>query len=137
MSQINPELGKKIVRWNHADSKLYNHFNQTFWKTVNNYGREQMARDLSTFKAKQKEAESQCIDSYQPLKKKPWIVGAKLKRKPSEFCKHLTWSETVYGEKLREKMYATLPSLHQPSSEDEEKKNELFNEVAKGALQKD
>ena len=96
-----------------------------------------MARDLEAFKKKQKEAEDNCIDSYQPLKKKPWIVGARLKRKPSDYCKHLAWSETVYGEKLREKMYDTIPGLTKPSAEEDNAKNELFNQVAKGALQKD
>ena len=89
------------------------------------------------FRQKQKEAENQCIESYQPLKKKPWIMGAKLKRKSSNFCKHLAWSETVYGEKLRDKMYNTIPEIHRPDSQDELAKLELFNRVAKGALQKD
>ena len=135
--QVNPELGRKIIRWNHADAKLYDHFNQTFWQTVSDYGRDRMARDLDTFQQKQKEAENQCIESYQPLKKKPWLVGAKLKRKPSDFCKHLTWSETVYGEKLRDKMYQTIPGIAQPSTEEDQARNELFDQVAKGALQKD
>lgn len=101
------------------------------------YGKDKMERDLETFKEKLKEAEDLCISSYQPLKKKPWMVGAKLKPKPSEYCKHLAWSETVYGEKLRDKMYEAIPNLSKPSEAEEEEKNELFKLVANGALQKD
>ena len=96
-----------------------------------------MDRDLATFKTKQKDAENLCIDSYQPFKKKPWMVGAKLKPKASDYCKHLAWSETVYGEKLRDKMYDTIPGLTRPNSQEEQDKNELFLQIANGALQND
>ena len=37
----------------------------------------------------------------QPFKKKPWILGAKLRPHPTDKCKHLAWSETVYGKLKR------------------------------------
>ena len=33
-AEMNPELAKKILDWNHADHKLYDYFNTTFWKRV-------------------------------------------------------------------------------------------------------
>ena len=135
--KVNQELSKKILKWNRADYKLYNHFNNSFWRSVEEYGKSRMSEDLQTFKRKLKEAEELCVASYQPLKKKPWMVGAKLKPKPSDYCRHLAWSETVYGEKLRDKMYQTVSGLSKPSEAEEQEKNKLFNEVATGALQKD
>jgi hypothetical protein len=85
------------------------------------------------FSQMQKKAEKECIDSYVPFKKKPWILGAKLKRNPSEKCKHLAWSETVYGEHLRDKMYKTIPGLVKPTKEQKDALNELFSQVAEAA----
>lgn len=127
-------MAKKILNWNKADKKLYDFFNVTFWKRIDDYGRDKMAEDVLVFQAKQKEAEALCIDSYQPFKKKPWILGAKLVKKPSDYCKHLAWSETVYGEHLRSKMYDTIDGLRKPSEEETGAQNELFSQVANGAL---
>uniref|UniRef100_H2Y6X6 Galactosylceramide sulfotransferase n=1 Tax=Ciona savignyi TaxID=51511 RepID=H2Y6X6_CIOSA len=136
-TEVNEDLGGKILKWNKADNRLYDHFNKTFWRSVAEYGLERMAGDLVTFQAKQKEAENLCIDSYQPFKKKPWILGAKLRPKPSDYCKHLAWSETVYGERLRDKMYENIPGLRRPNEAEETERNNLFNQVATGALQLD
>jgi hypothetical protein len=133
-AEVNVDLADRIRKWNNADTKLYDYFNQTFWRKVDAYGRDQMDKDLLEFRKKQKEAETECIDSYQPFKKKPWILGAKLKPKPSDFCKHLAWSETVYGEFLRDKMYQTIPGLAKPTEERKTELNNLFEQIAGGAL---
>lgn len=133
-TEVDQVLGEKILKWNHADYKLYDYFNRTFWKGVDEYGRDRMAEDLKTFQIKRDEAEDLCIDSYQPFKKKPWMLGAKLKPKPSDYCKHLAWSETVYGEHLRDKMYDSIEGLARPSDSDEEKRQALFDDVAQGSL---
>lgn len=133
-SNITPELGAQIQSWNHADVKLYDAFNKTFWRRVEEFGYDRMESMKYEFAVMQKKAEKECIDSYQPFKKKPWILGAKLKRNPSDYCKHLAWSETVYGEHLRDKMYATIPGLSKPSAEQKEASLSLFTQVAEGAL---
>jgi len=133
-TEVNEELGEKILKWNRADMKLYDHFNKTFWAEVDKYGRQRMEDDLKVFQEKRDEAEDLCIDSYQPFKKKPWMLGAKLKKKPSDYCRHLAWSETVYGEHLREKMYSSIDSITTPTEEEDAKREELFQEVAAGAL---
>lgn len=93
-----------------------------------------MDAELTEFRERQKSAEHECIDSYQPFKKKPWILGAKLRPHPSEKCKQLAWSETVYGEHLREKMYAKIPGLERPGFDQKVQLQTLFSEVAEGAL---
>nr|XP_039251897.1 galactose-3-O-sulfotransferase 2-like isoform X1 [Styela clava] len=131
-TEVNPDLAQKILNWNKADARLYDYFNKTFWKKVDAYGKERMSDDLEVFEKKQKEAEDLCIDSYQPFKKKPWILGAKLRKKPSPFCRNLAASETVYGERLRDKMYSSITHL---TEQQENERNDLFKKVAEGALQ--
>lgn len=133
-SNITPELAAQIKSWNYADVKLYDAFNKTFWRRVEEFGFDRMESMKYEFAVMQKKAEKECIDSYQPFKKKPWILGAKLKRNPSDYCKHLAWSETVYGEHLRDKMYSTIPGLSKPTPDQKEALNTLFTQVAEGAL---
>lgn len=49
LPQVNEELGEKILKWNRADMKLYDHFNKTFWAEVDKYGRQRMEDDLKVF----------------------------------------------------------------------------------------
>ena len=134
-AEVNLDLSKRILDWNHADFKLYDYFNKTFWSKVDMFGRDKMEQELINFREKQKEAEHECIESYQPFKKKPWILGAKLRPHPTDKCKHLAWSETVYGEFLRDKMYKSIPGLAKPTEEQKEGYLKKFEEVAGGALQ--
>ena len=93
-----------------------------------------MEAQLEEFRVKQKEAEHECIQAYEPFKKKPWILGAKLRPRPSEKCKQLAWSETVYGEHIREKMYRDITGLQKPSIEQKAAISTLFTEVSEGAF---
>lgn len=58
-------MAAKIKAWNNADFKLYDHFNKTFWRRVEAFGRERMDQELESFRAEQKKAEEECIESYQ------------------------------------------------------------------------
>jgi len=133
-AEVNPDLAAKIKAWNKADVKLYDHFNKTFWKRVEAFGMDKMNQELEQFRIEAKKAEEECIDSYQPFKKKPWILGAKLRAKPSDKCKHLAWSETVYGEFLRDKMYSNIPGLVKPTEDQKAASLQLFEQIAGGAL---
>ena len=62
---MNLDLSKRILDWNHADFKLYDYFNKTFWSKVDMFGRDKMEQELINFREKQKEAEHECIESYQ------------------------------------------------------------------------
>lgn len=134
-AEVNPELSDRILKWNHADHQLYDYFNTTFWQKVELFGREKMDLELEAFREEQKKAENECIESYQPFKKKPWILGAKLRPHPSDKCKHLAWSETVYGEFLRDKMYNSIPGLAKQTDDQKAASLALFEQIAGGALQ--
>jgi len=133
-AEVNLELSQKILSWNHADHMIYDYFNTTFWKRVEAFGAAKMDEELVNFRDEQKKAEAECIESYQPFKKKPWILGAKLRPHPTDKCKHLAWSETVYGEFLRDKMYKTIPGLVKQTEEQKTDSLSLFDKIAGGAL---
>lgn len=63
--QVNPELSKKILDWNHADHQLYDYFNKTFWQRVEAFGVDKMNSELEAFRAEQKAAETECIQAYE------------------------------------------------------------------------
>lgn len=125
---MNEDLAGKILRWNHADDLLYDHFNRTFWDKVSEYGYDRMEQDLAMFRQRQKAAEELCIESYEPFKKKPWVLGARIRKPPTPYCRSLAASETVYGEILREKMYNAFPQSKLSETQLAEREN-LFNEV--------
>ncbi|XP_070572698.1 galactosylceramide sulfotransferase-like [Ptychodera flava] len=53
-------LAKKILDWNLADHRLYDHFNQTFWSKVAEYGPE-FERDLAEFRTRQENFYQSCV----------------------------------------------------------------------------
>ncbi|XP_077993195.1 galactosylceramide sulfotransferase-like [Glandiceps talaboti] len=58
--KISPSLATKIEKWNQADVLLYEHFNETFWKKVNDYGPTFHA-DLEEFRKLQSKFDDECI----------------------------------------------------------------------------
>lgn len=61
VSQLDPEMRAKALRWNWADWKLYQHFNATFWARVEAYGRERMKRDVKELRKRNAEMKAICI----------------------------------------------------------------------------
>ncbi|XP_077977574.1 galactosylceramide sulfotransferase-like [Glandiceps talaboti] len=60
-NSISPEVAKEIRAWNKADVKLYDHFNKTFWRKVEEYG-PNFQEDLAHFRRRQEEFVDECID---------------------------------------------------------------------------
>ncbi|XP_037834121.1 galactosylceramide sulfotransferase isoform X3 [Kryptolebias marmoratus] len=67
VSKLTPELRARALEWNAIDWKLYQHFNRTFWKKVDAYGRERMAKDVAELKKRNKEMTSICIEGGQAV----------------------------------------------------------------------
>ncbi|KAG9261986.1 galactosylceramide sulfotransferase [Astyanax mexicanus] len=62
ISKLTPELRAKALEWNAVDWKLYQYFNATFWKKVEAYGTERMARDVAELRRRNKEMATICIE---------------------------------------------------------------------------
>ncbi|XP_072027109.1 galactose-3-O-sulfotransferase 2-like isoform X2 [Amphiura filiformis] len=58
---ITDDLKKKIRLWNAGDVLLYNHFNETFWRKVKEYGSD-FKTDLEKFRLLDTEVFNKCID---------------------------------------------------------------------------
>lgn len=80
-------MAAKIKAWNNADFKLYDHFNKTFWRRVEAFGRERMDQELESFRAEQKKAEEECIESYQVSH--PFFMSQRRPPTPSVLDKNL------------------------------------------------
>ena len=53
---------QKIRKWNKADTAVYRHFNESFWRKVDAYGRERMRRDVDELKHFNLKLQSKCIE---------------------------------------------------------------------------
>lgn len=63
-STITDTLSERIKAWNKADVRMYDHFNKTFWKKVDVYGKDKLYQDLEQFKEEISKAEKKCIEKY-------------------------------------------------------------------------
>ncbi|CAB1440911.1 unnamed protein product [Pleuronectes platessa] len=62
VSKLTPELRTKALQWNSIDWELYKHFNLTFWKKVEAYGRERMEKDVAELRMRNAEMVRICIE---------------------------------------------------------------------------
>lgn len=115
VSKLTPELRARALEWNAIDWKLYQHFNQTFWKKVDAYGLERMAKDVAELRKRNKEMASICIEggqavdagSIQETDLQPWqpigeksIMGYNLKKNIDnvhhKLCRKMLMPEIQY-----------------------------------------
>nr|XP_057920762.1 galactosylceramide sulfotransferase [Doryrhamphus excisus] len=62
VTRLTPELRARALRWNGADWKLYQHFNDTFWAKVEAYGREKMKQQVMELRRRNAEMKAICIE---------------------------------------------------------------------------
>ncbi|XP_055774907.1 galactosylceramide sulfotransferase-like [Salvelinus fontinalis] len=94
VSKLTPELRAKALEWNAVDWRLYQHFNVTFWRKVEAYGRQRMADDVAELQRRNAVMAAVCIEgghavdagSIQETAMQPWqpigeksIMGYNLK----------------------------------------------------------
>ncbi|NWH40351.1 G3ST1 sulfotransferase, partial [Chloropsis hardwickii] len=126
VSRLTPELYKQATAWNLIDAKLYRYFNATFWRKVEAYGRERMARDVAELQRENKKMTSICIDgghavdasAIQESSMQPWqplgektILGYNLKKKISKkhqkLCRKMLTPEIQYLTDLGANLWIT------------------------------
>ncbi|XP_072266202.1 galactose-3-O-sulfotransferase 2-like [Pyxicephalus adspersus] len=61
MKTLTFQTQEKIKRWNSLDWQLYVHFNNSFWKRVDEFGRERMQREVRILQRKRTENEKMCL----------------------------------------------------------------------------
>ncbi|KAL4636111.1 galactosylceramide sulfotransferase-like [Arapaima gigas] len=115
VSRLNSQLRAQVLEWNKIDWKLYQHFNITFWKKVDAYGRQRIARDVEELKRRNEEMANICIEGGQAVEAnkiqetamQPWqpvgeksILGYNMKknisRKHRKLCQKMLTPELQY-----------------------------------------
>lgn len=126
VSKLTPELRARALEWNAIDWKLYQHFNQTFWKKVNAYGRQRMAKDVAELRKRNAEMASICIEgghavdasSIQETDMQPWqpigeksIMGYNIKKNVDKehrkACRKMLMPEIQYLTELGVNLWIT------------------------------
>ena len=134
-TKITPTMADRIKQWNRADWIMYQHYNTTFWARANEYGIDNLKRDVEELQRRNKEAEKKCVLRYEPFKKKSWILHAVPRRPQSAFCTQLQASEIVYSDILKNKMYFKMDlGLHKPARDQTERVLKDFEVVQNQAL---
>ncbi|XP_077996361.1 galactosylceramide sulfotransferase-like [Glandiceps talaboti] len=59
--KVSKTLAERISKWNNADVQLYKHFNETFWKKMEDYGPD-FDKDLKKFRERQNKFYNECVD---------------------------------------------------------------------------
>ncbi|XP_067340555.1 galactosylceramide sulfotransferase isoform X2 [Channa argus] len=62
VSRLSPELRAKILEWNGADWKLYQHFHDIFWAKIEVYGREKMKQEVNELRRRNAEMKAICVE---------------------------------------------------------------------------
>lgn len=104
----NEELAKRIRAWSHGDVLLYNHFNNTFWKRVKDYG-PTFKEDLRHFRELNQRVYDDCIDRNNTNKSDKRVEKLKLKN-TSERCKRLQRGDINYTPMIRKSMKSRFGS---------------------------
>lgn len=106
---LTEDIKQRIIRWNHADMMLYQHFNASFWKKVSKYG-EQFWDDVREFKKRNLEFEKVCSPKKMTTKGfkinvdvASFIMNPKVDRFNRYLCEKVLMTEVDYLTYFRKK----------------------------------
>lgn len=113
------EINEKIKIWSHVDVMIYQHFNTTFWKKVEEFGKEKMKREKQYFQAKREEIKASCfkgtttdsrlLDKFeiwrprQLLKVHAWLLKDNMME--NKFCRDIARTEIPFTRKIFESQF--------------------------------
>ncbi|CAH2294934.1 galactosylceramide sulfotransferase isoform X2 [Pelobates cultripes] len=125
-SRLGPEMHLMAQNWNALDTLIYNHFNSTFWKKVEEYGVERMKQDVLHLQRKNELLIQECIAGGGPVDAnkikesglQPWqpigenvILGYNLKKNISkqhrQLCRNMLTPEIQYMSQLGADLWLT------------------------------
>ncbi|XP_077988354.1 galactose-3-O-sulfotransferase 2-like [Glandiceps talaboti] len=100
--KVTDSLRNKILSWNSADVKLYEHFNRTLWRKIAEYG-PNFQRDLQEFRDRQQEVLTQCVKLDKAIVQNDLEERYVLKENASNLCENLWRGDKTFTTLLREK----------------------------------
>ncbi|XP_070547654.1 galactosylceramide sulfotransferase-like [Ptychodera flava] len=83
---ISKSVAKKILKWNKADVKLYEHFNQTFWKKVHSYGTD-FYEDVREYRTRLQEFQEDCVEMNKTERTSGRVYKPLMKANASAECR--------------------------------------------------
>ncbi|XP_072043640.1 galactosylceramide sulfotransferase-like [Amphiura filiformis] len=110
---ITNSLANKIQKWNSADVKLYDHFNRTFWRKVQEYG-SNFYEDLQYFRELNHNISEICLDKDSDSTYDKRVDARLLKSDAPDFCHNLKREEVPYIRWIKWRYvchYMLLPSF--------------------------
>ncbi|XP_075685633.1 galactosylceramide sulfotransferase isoform X4 [Rhinoderma darwinii] len=125
-SRLSPEMYKLAQEWNALDTRIYQHFNATFWRKVEQYGMDRMKKDVIELRRRNEELKQECIAGGGPVDAskiqesglQPWqplgkisIQGYNLKKnislKHKQLCRNMLTPEIQYMSQLGADLWVT------------------------------
>ncbi|KAJ8018297.1 Galactosylceramide sulfotransferase [Holothuria leucospilota] len=109
IEELSQESKDNLTAWNEGDMLLYNHFNKSLWKKIEEFGFERMKSELEIFHLLIDRLKEICLNGDKHIHGgKTKILKYEAKRMPSSednyLCKSLTRKPQEYLEVLRKKM---------------------------------
>ncbi|XP_033101863.1 galactosylceramide sulfotransferase-like [Anneissia japonica] len=101
-NNIDGNLAERVKRWNFGDAKLFEYFNQSLWRRIEEFGRDRMRKELEKFRERKQFWKDKCTEGdnisrfFIALKTKPGLgMGSE--------CWQMTRSEIFYTRYIRGK----------------------------------
>ncbi|XP_012869689.1 PREDICTED: galactosylceramide sulfotransferase isoform X1 [Dipodomys ordii] len=124
--RLSGSLYQRATAWNGLDALLYRHFNHSFWRRVDGFGRQRMAREVAALRRANERLRRICIDGGRPVDAtaiqdaamQPWqplgvksILGYNLKktigRQHRQLCRRMLTPELQYLQELGADLWIT------------------------------
>ena len=129
---LTDNVRENVRRWNKADVLLFEYFNKSFWKKIENEG-ESFHKELSIFRQKNWEIKRTCVTNgtrlqtiYKGKQAKGYVIKNNLPGEQLAVCQKLITSEIDYLEHLRVKQRqpSSQFEMNQPTMETEHKRED-------------
>ncbi|XP_078000046.1 galactosylceramide sulfotransferase-like [Glandiceps talaboti] len=113
---VSPDMAVKIKNFNAGDVKLYNYFNESFFKKLDDFGKDRMKEEVAKLRERNMELQDMCVDSLletsNRVHRPPGMNIEDFRLKPgmdqNPICKGMTLPELMYTDKVRKKLLAKI-----------------------------
>ena len=106
---LTDDVRENVKRWNKADVLLFEYFNKSFWKKIQNEG-EDFYKELSIFRERKKDMKRACVTNESRLQTvyagklvKGYAIRTGLPKRLQTICEKMAISENSYLAYLRKK----------------------------------
>jgi len=129
---LTDDVRENVKRWNKADVLLFEYFNKSFWKKIENEG-ENFYKELTIFRQKNWEIKRACVTNgtrlqtmYKGKQAKGYVIRNDLPGALLAVCQKLIASEIDYLEHLRvkQRQRSSHIKVDQPTMETERKRED-------------